>query len=59
MLPVAVVWFGVVRFGSGGPECFVGLFFLSLPCLAYNFYVSRHYTWVHFMFLYMSVGVFA
>ena len=24
-----------------------------------KFYVSRHYTWVHFMFLYMSVGVFA
>ena len=51
MLPVAVVWFRVVRFGSGVPECFVCLF-LSLPCLAYNFYVSRHYTWVHFMFLY-------
>ena len=36
MLPVAVVWFRVVRFGSGGRECFICLF-LSLPCLAYNF----------------------
>ena len=55
MLPVAVVWFGVVRFGSGGPECFVGLF-LSLPCLAYKilcltplyvgaFYVSIYVCW--------------
>ena len=46
---------GVVLFGSGGPECFVGLF-LSLPSLAYKilcltplymgaFYVSLYVCW--------------